>query len=58
MRNVTQLKGSKLASVFIRSLILSIFLTAKNVTIFNMVFNEESLMGSDIFVPSISQKLL
>jgi hypothetical protein len=61
MRNVTQLKGNKLADVFRDNWNLSAFLEAKNFTVkaFNPAFNEDSLhWGSAIFVSFVSLKLL
>ncbi len=62
MRNVMQLKGNKLAAVFRHSWILSTFFIYKlKITqsiAFNLVFNEDSKMGSAMFVPFVSLKLL
>jgi hypothetical protein len=58
MRNVSHLKGNKLAAVFSQSLNLSTFyITAKQmsqVNGFNPVFNENLKIGSAIFVPFVS----
>jgi hypothetical protein len=56
MRNVTQLKGNKLAAVLGTAEIYQPFyLEAKmsQYTVFNLVFNEDSKMGT-IVVPFVS----
>ncbi len=61
MRNVTQLKENKLAAVFEAQLkfVNFFYLEAKkcpNSPV--LVFNEDSKMGSAIFVPIVSKKIL
>jgi hypothetical protein len=57
MRNAPQLKGNKPAPVNGTNEFCQLFcLSAKKChnILFNLVFNEDSKMGSAIFVPSVS----
>ncbi len=60
MGNVMQLKGNKLAAVFRHSfnLLTFLFVIKKMLqyTVFNLVFSEDSKMGSAIFVPFVPYK--